>query len=173
MISLIETLDYERTSQFFLTIEASDGGVCYVIVRYFPGVISLIEPLDYERTSQFFLTIEASDGGVPRLTATTVVKLNVTDINDNSPTFAMPVYSATLREDVRLQHSVIQVGRESLFHFYSDEQSLKHSLLFVMVVKLSEDALIIIIVIIIIECLPITLFHFNGYSTFPSCVILG
>ena len=77
-------------------------------------MISLIVPLDHERTSQFFLTIEASDGGVPRLTATTIVKLNVTDVNDNAPTFAMPVYGATLREDVRLQHSVIQVGGDNL-----------------------------------------------------------
>ena len=70
----------------------------------------MIEPLDYERMNQYFLTVEASDGGMPPLRTTTIVKMNVTDANDNAPNFAMPVYSATLREDVQLQHSVIQVS---------------------------------------------------------------
>ena len=69
-----------------------------------------MKSLDYERTNQYFVTVEASDGGEPPLRATTIVKLNVTDANDNAPSFAMPVYSAILREDVQLQHSVIQAS---------------------------------------------------------------
>ncbi|XP_053453810.1 protocadherin-23 [Nycticebus coucang] len=51
------------------------------------GVITANAILDYEFTSSYSLIVQATDKGTPRLSDTTVIKIQVTDINDNAPAF--------------------------------------------------------------------------------------
>uniref|UniRef100_A0A8C6EDG5 Dachsous cadherin-related 2 n=1 Tax=Moschus moschiferus TaxID=68415 RepID=A0A8C6EDG5_MOSMO len=51
------------------------------------GVLTANVVLDYEYTSAYSLIVQATDKGMPRLSDTTVIKIQVTDINDNAPTF--------------------------------------------------------------------------------------
>ncbi|XP_052585979.1 protocadherin-23 [Peromyscus californicus insignis] len=51
------------------------------------GVITTESSLDYESTHSYSLIVQATDRGVPRLSATTLVKIQVIDINDNAPVF--------------------------------------------------------------------------------------
>ncbi|XP_049761329.1 protocadherin-23 isoform X1 [Elephas maximus indicus] len=51
------------------------------------GVITTNTILDYEFTSSYSLIVQATDKGMPQLSATSVIKIQVTDINDNAPTF--------------------------------------------------------------------------------------
>ncbi|XP_006867992.1 PREDICTED: protocadherin-23-like [Chrysochloris asiatica] len=51
------------------------------------GVITTSVSLDYESTSSYSLIVEATDKGMPQLSATSLVRIRVIDINDNAPTF--------------------------------------------------------------------------------------
>lgn len=77
----------------------------------FEGVISIVEALDFESCKDFYLVVEAKDGGTPALSAVTTVNVNVTDVNDNAPTFSQAVYSAVISEDAAVGDSVLMVSR--------------------------------------------------------------
>ncbi|XP_075400907.1 protocadherin-23 [Tenrec ecaudatus] len=51
------------------------------------GVITTNGMMDYESTSSYSFLVQATDAGVPQLSATSVVRIQVTDINDNAPVF--------------------------------------------------------------------------------------
>ena len=51
------------------------------------GLVMTAVALDRERISQFNITVIAVDDGVPAMTATALVRVEVLDINDNSPVF--------------------------------------------------------------------------------------
>nr|XP_020655005.1 protocadherin beta-16-like isoform X1 [Pogona vitticeps] len=59
----------------------------------------LQKPLDREKEPQFALTLMAVDGGTPRRTGTVQIKVNVLDINDNSPQFNQAEYKVKLKEN--------------------------------------------------------------------------
>ncbi|OCT88377.1 protocadherin-10 isoform X1 [Xenopus laevis] len=57
------------------------------------------EPLDRERVPEYNITISARDFGSPPLTSNKVINVQVTDINDNSPTFVQPSYTVYVLEN--------------------------------------------------------------------------
>ncbi len=72
-------------------------------------MLAIIDPLDFESAREYFLSILATDGGTPPLSNTAIVKVNVTDANDNAPVFGMTVYHAEVSEDAQVGHNIIQV----------------------------------------------------------------
>ncbi|CAH2225513.1 protocadherin Fat 3 isoform X1, partial [Pelobates cultripes] len=78
------------------------------------GAILVVNTLDYENCRHFYLTVEAKDGGTPPLSAITTVNINLTDINDNAPTFSQEVYSAVISEDASIGDSVIIMYAEDI-----------------------------------------------------------
>ena len=51
------------------------------------GQIILVKELDRETEDEYVLVVSATDGGQPQLNSTTLVKITVTDYNDNEPVF--------------------------------------------------------------------------------------
>ncbi|KAK8746436.1 hypothetical protein OTU49_017016, partial [Cherax quadricarinatus] len=78
------------------------------------GVISIGSPVDFERVQQVVATVVATDGGTPPLSATALVNLTITDVNDNAPVFTLPSYTATVREDALQGASVIQISASDI-----------------------------------------------------------
>lgn len=74
------------------------------------GAIVTTAALDRETTSTFLLTVTAKDSGNPSLADTTDVEISITDINDNSPQFDVPLYQATIAEDAFIGTSVLQIS---------------------------------------------------------------
>uniref|UniRef100_A0A671P9P8 Protocadherin Fat 3-like n=1 Tax=Sinocyclocheilus anshuiensis TaxID=1608454 RepID=A0A671P9P8_9TELE len=60
------------------------------------GIISVADDLDYELCKDFFLNVEAFDGGMPPLRATTIVTIELLDVNDNSPSFSEDIYNVLI-----------------------------------------------------------------------------
>ncbi len=63
------------------------------------GELILTSPLDYETTMGYMININATnDGGGVVFYDMSVVSITVIDVNDRSPIFSQPDYSATINE---------------------------------------------------------------------------
>ncbi|XP_041483662.1 protocadherin-23-like [Lytechinus variegatus] len=74
------------------------------------GVIftdQVIEFNNVETTIQLYVT--ATDSGTPALAEFVTVRIEITDVNNNSPQFGEDIYSAIVSENVSLGHHVITV----------------------------------------------------------------
>lgn len=71
------------------------------------GAVSTTNSLDREKRSNYTLVITAADQGSVPLTSTATLSINLSDENDNNPTFERTSYHANVRED-------LPVGREIL-----------------------------------------------------------
>ena len=177
-ITLKETLDYERAREFYLTIQALDGGVpplsnhaainisvldtndnapvfsqaggysaavredaangdiilrlnavdfdsgengrvSYSLVNgdrhsqfrvdSVTGVLTVAGQLDRELISSYALEVEARDNGSPALAAHTLVAIEISDANDNPPTFSQSNYTAIAQEDKELGFAILKL----------------------------------------------------------------
>ncbi|KAM6972795.1 protocadherin Fat 1a [Aplochiton taeniatus] len=78
------------------------------------GDVFVIEPLDYEASHEYYLTVEATDGGSPPLSDMATVNINLTDVNDNSPSFSQATYAAVISEDAEPGKTVVTVVAEDV-----------------------------------------------------------
>ncbi|XP_075712361.1 protocadherin gamma-B5-like isoform X24 [Rhinoderma darwinii] len=91
-------------NQYFALGEkvSSDGSV-------FPELI-LEKPLDRETQNKHELILTASDGGNPVQTGTAIINIIINDINDNSPVFTQDVYKVSVRENIPVNSTILQVS---------------------------------------------------------------
>ena len=75
------------------------GGSAPFDINSTTGELSLTMSLDRETTNTYTLTFVVSDGGDPSLSATGIVTVIVTDVNDNPPVFGKDNYSANIPEN--------------------------------------------------------------------------
>ncbi|KAG9490969.1 hypothetical protein GDO78_006351 [Eleutherodactylus coqui] len=91
-------------NQYFALGEkvSTDGSV-------FPELI-LEKPLDRETQNKHELILTASDGGNPVQTGTALINVIITDINDNPPVFTQDVYKVSVRENIPVNSTILQVS---------------------------------------------------------------
>ncbi|XP_027865401.1 protocadherin alpha-3-like [Xiphophorus couchianus] len=77
-------------------------------------ILVLKKSLDREAARSHSLLLTALDGGKPPKSGDMKIRVNVLDVNDNSPVFSMDVYSATLMENSPLGNTVVQVNATDL-----------------------------------------------------------
>ncbi|XP_028668850.1 protocadherin alpha-8-like isoform X37 [Erpetoichthys calabaricus] len=70
----------------------------------------LKKALDREVQPSIQLILTAFDGGIPSKSGTSVITVNVLDINDNAPVFTSPVYKVSVFENVPLKTSLIKLN---------------------------------------------------------------
>ncbi|XP_052364232.1 protocadherin alpha-3-like isoform X25 [Oncorhynchus keta] len=77
------------------------GSVHFKLKSNYKNYYSLVVdgPLDRERAAQYNVTITATDEGTPPLSSTSVVTVQVSDVNDNAPHFSEPVISVYVKEN--------------------------------------------------------------------------
>nr|XP_012234819.1 PREDICTED: cadherin-related tumor suppressor [Linepithema humile] len=68
-------------------------------VHSITGAVTILEPLDYDLVQEYKLNIIATDLGFEPMEAMATLTVNVSDINDNPPTFKRNVYEAFLLEN--------------------------------------------------------------------------
>ncbi|XP_063025251.1 protocadherin gamma-B5-like [Melospiza melodia melodia] len=97
-------LTYELTSDpsFSLSVKEKPGG------KKQAGLV-LERPLDREKQSSFELVLTAVDGGEPARSGTVLIRINVTDANDNPPVFSKTLYEARVAENLPAGSLVLQV----------------------------------------------------------------
>ncbi|EFN76853.1 Cadherin-related tumor suppressor [Harpegnathos saltator] len=78
-------------------------------VHSITGAVTILEPLDYDMVQEYRLNITATDLGFEPRQAVATLTVNVSDINDNPPTFNQSVYHAYLPENSPLDSFVYKV----------------------------------------------------------------
>ncbi|KAM9193151.1 protocadherin-23 [Mergus octosetaceus] len=73
------------------------------------GILATNTILNHENTSSYRLVVQAADKGNPRLSATSIVRIQVVDVNDNAPT-VQPPGEVEVPENVLPGFTVIQVS---------------------------------------------------------------
>lgn len=76
------------------------------------GKLVLCSPLDRETTESYELTVSVSDRGIPPLNSSAVVRVTVTDCNDNSPIFSSTEYHVQVSENSQIGTSLLQVSAQ-------------------------------------------------------------
>ncbi|XP_012815160.2 protocadherin gamma-B1 isoform X23 [Xenopus tropicalis] len=99
----IVTYKLSANKHFVLGEKKSTNG------KTFPELI-LQTSLDRETQSNHELILTASDGGNPVQTGTTLIKIIVTDFNDNVPVFTQEVYKVNIHENIPINSTVLHVN---------------------------------------------------------------
>ncbi|XP_008567705.1 PREDICTED: protocadherin gamma-B2-like, partial [Galeopterus variegatus] len=100
----------------------------------YPELI-LKHSLDREEHNVHQLVLTAVDGGDPPQSGTIQIGIQVTDANDNPPVFSQVLYRVTLRENVPLGFSVLQVmatdrdegtNADIIYSFHNVDERVEH-----------------------------------------------
>ncbi|XP_033489041.2 protocadherin alpha-8-like isoform X4 [Epinephelus lanceolatus] len=77
------------------------GSVPFKLTSNYKNYYSLVVdgPLDREEFSSYSVTITAVDEGTPPLSSTSVITVQVSDVNDNAPRFLEPVINIYIKEN--------------------------------------------------------------------------
>ncbi|KAI7797596.1 putative cadherin EGF LAG seven-pass G-type receptor 3, partial [Triplophysa rosa] len=78
------------------------------------GLLTTTQILDREYMDLHYFRVTATDHGSPRLSATTMVTINVADRNDHSPVFEQTEYRETIRENVEEGYPILQLRATDL-----------------------------------------------------------
>uniref|UniRef100_A0A8C7FPU8 Protocadherin-16 n=1 Tax=Oncorhynchus kisutch TaxID=8019 RepID=A0A8C7FPU8_ONCKI len=106
-------LDTGDSGEMTYKITAGDPSGDFRVDRK-SGVLSTSRPLDRERRARYSLTVTALDGGSPALSSTATVEVTLLDVNDHSPQFTSPSYTADLSEDAPIGSLVLEVSATDL-----------------------------------------------------------
>ncbi|XP_066522855.1 protocadherin Fat 3a isoform X2 [Hoplias malabaricus] len=74
------------------------------------GQIKVNKHLDRETIAGYSLVVRALDSGTPAMSSTVLVSLDLSDINDNPPTFTPANHTAVIQENKPIGTSVIQLS---------------------------------------------------------------
>ncbi|XP_053575592.1 protocadherin gamma-B1-like [Bombina bombina] len=101
-VSAVQTYKLSDNEYFALSIKTSSDG------SKFPE-LALEKPLDRETQNIHELILTALDGGNPIQSGTALIKIVVTDINDNIPVFTQEVYKVSINENTPINSTVLCV----------------------------------------------------------------
>ena len=105
----------KNTVQNYSIVAGNEAGKFEVDFHELSGVkflrLKTKAPIDREETAYFVLTVQVEDGGNPPLLSTTQVRVNILDLNDQTPKFEPPtgIYSVSVSENAVVGTSVLQV----------------------------------------------------------------
>ncbi len=66
------------------------------------GQIINVNQFDFESATQINITVFAHDGGIPRLSDTTLVVLDITNVDERAPIFTPSTCTVTISEDIQV-----------------------------------------------------------------------
>ncbi|XP_061690907.1 protocadherin alpha-3-like isoform X8 [Syngnathoides biaculeatus] len=100
----VKTYKLSANEYFALDVQGGDGE------QSASAELMLIKALDREKQAAIKLTLTAVDGGKPSKSGTSLLTVNVLDVNDNSPTFSQALYKARVQENAPFGSLVVQLS---------------------------------------------------------------
>ncbi|XP_030621287.1 protocadherin alpha-2-like [Chanos chanos] len=100
MVGMITVVDNDSGENGQVNLKIHDDAP-FKIQRSYKNYYTLVVkgPLDRESVSTYNVTIIATDEGIPPLSSTTVITLQVSDVNDNAPRFPEPIINVYVKEN--------------------------------------------------------------------------
>ncbi|KAB5550105.1 hypothetical protein PHYPO_G00049870 [Pangasianodon hypophthalmus] len=74
------------------------------------GQIKVNKQLDRETIAGYALAVRALDSGTPSMSSTVIVNIDISDINDNPPTFSPANHTAVIQENKPVGRSILQLS---------------------------------------------------------------
>lgn len=101
VIALIRAMDNDSEENGQVRLEITKR-IPFKLVSSFKGHYSLITngPLDRETAAGYNITVKATDSGLPPRSIQKRIFIQVSDVNDNAPSFSVPAYTAHVEENV-------------------------------------------------------------------------
>uniref|UniRef100_A0A4W5Q0J8 Cadherin domain-containing protein n=1 Tax=Hucho hucho TaxID=62062 RepID=A0A4W5Q0J8_9TELE len=100
---------YKLSPNEHFSLDVQSGGEQSVSAE-----LMLQKALDREKQPVIQLILTAVDGGKPPRSGTSQIIVNVIDVNDNTPTFAKPLYKVRVNENVSLGTKILKVEATDL-----------------------------------------------------------
>ncbi|XP_034147531.1 protocadherin alpha-2 isoform X32 [Esox lucius] len=100
---------YKLSSNEHFSLDVQSGGEQSVSAE-----LVLQKALDREKQPVIQLTLTAVDGGKPPRSGTSIITINVEDVNDNTPSFSQPLYKVSVPENVSPGTAIISVTATDL-----------------------------------------------------------
>ena len=97
----VAAFDFDIHGTTNITFRLLDPNNSLFAVDQVSGAISVAQPIDYDTMdseTQFTVVAEDNDG-VMSMSATALVLISITDVNDNQPVFSQPLYTANVHEN--------------------------------------------------------------------------
>ncbi|XP_063784894.1 protocadherin gamma-B5-like isoform X16 [Pseudophryne corroboree] len=102
-VKSVQTYRLSNNQHFTLSESSNPGG------STFPELV-LEKPLDRETQNIHELIITALDGGNPVRSGTSLIRILVTDANDNYPVFSQQLYKVSVNENTAIDTTVITIN---------------------------------------------------------------
>ncbi|XP_055033343.2 protocadherin gamma-C5 isoform X3 [Misgurnus anguillicaudatus] len=93
----------------------TNGKISYLFSKYTPdrilkmfsvdsasGEIHVVGDVDYEEANVYDITVQARDGGSPAMEGSCNIKLEIIDVNDNTPEVTLTSLTSPIREDAEI-----------------------------------------------------------------------
>nr|XP_056718884.1 protocadherin alpha-5-like [Euleptes europaea] len=131
VVALISISDRDSGANGQVTCSLWPSGLPFKLTSTFKNYYSLVlaEPLDREQVAEYSLVVIAQDQGDPPLSASSSLLVPISDVNDNTPTFAQPSYTIFVRENnppgahiFTVSASDPDVAENSLVSYWLDEK---------------------------------------------------
>nr|XP_046244015.1 protocadherin Fat 3a isoform X3 [Scatophagus argus] len=104
-----EDVDSQLNGAILYSIISGDRGNQFFIDPL-SGVIKVNKQLDRETIPSYSLTIRALDSGIPPISSTVMVNIDISDINDNPPTFFPANLTVVTQENKPVGTSILQLS---------------------------------------------------------------
>ncbi|XP_053317962.1 protocadherin gamma-B5-like, partial [Spea bombifrons] len=102
-INSVQTYKLSDNQYFALSEKTSSDG------SRFPELV-LERPLDREKQQSHELILTAVDGGTPTRSGTALIRVIVTDVNDNFPVFSQDVYKVSISENSPINSTLLFIN---------------------------------------------------------------
>ncbi|XP_060109595.1 protocadherin alpha-8-like isoform X10 [Heteronotia binoei] len=101
VVALISVFDRDSGVNAQINCSLWPSRLPFKLMSTFKNYYSLVlsEPLDRERVAEYSLVVLAQDQGDPPLSTSSSLVVPISDVNDNTPTFAQPSYTVFVKEN--------------------------------------------------------------------------
>ena len=115
LVIQVVALDTDLNENSIVVYRIEDGNINNTfLLNSSTGEIWLYRQIDRETIQSYTLAVEAVDMGIQPLTGTTLVQINVLDINEHQPQFDQEAYVGEVAENAPALTSILQVGSSDL-----------------------------------------------------------
>ena len=124
---LAQDLDHGYNGKLMYVISSGNAGGTFKMDTY-TGDLLVMAQIDRETQIEYVLNISVYDMGIPYKSASWILEVQITDVNDNPPQFDRTSYDVSISEDVAVNSTILQV-RATDYDYMDGSTRITYSIL--------------------------------------------